>query len=152
MNATGKNRHVSAWMLIVCGIWLVILGFYFMAMRPSLLPEDLRFMHTTLAQVRTTLPGLENWLARVFTVLGGFMAGAGVLTIFIAAVVLPSRLKGTSWALALSGALTVGLMSATNFVLRSDFRWLLLIPALVWLTGFVLYIAGRRNTMVRSRE
>ena len=150
MNSTSKNRHVSAWMLIACGVWLVVLGFYFMLIRPPLLPEDLRYMGTSLAQVRTTLPGLENWLARVFTVLGGFMAGAGVLTIFVAAVVLPSRLKGTSWALALSGALTVGLMSATNFVLRSDFRWLLLIPALAWLTGFVLYIAGRRNTMVRT--
>ena len=150
MNATGKNRHVSARMLIVCGVWLVILGFYFMAMRPSLLPEDLRYMGTSLAQIRTTLPGLENWLARVFTVLGGFMAGAGVLTIFVAAVVLQSRLNGTSWAIALSGALTVGLMSATNFVLRSDFKWLLLVPALVWFAGLVFYIAERRNNSART--
>jgi len=56
---------------------------------------------------------------------------------------MPARLKGTSWAIALSGALTVGLMSATNFVIHSDFRWLLLIPALIWLGALVAYVARR---------
>ena len=45
--------------------------------------------------------------------------------------------------MALSGVLTVALMSATNFALYSDFRWLLLVPALVWLVGLALHIAGR---------
>ena len=121
------------------------LGFYFIALRPPLLPEDLRFMGTTLPQVQTAVPGLEPWLEKVFTVLGGFMAGAGVLTIFVAAVALPPRLKGSSWAIALSGVLTVGLMSATNFALHSDFRWLLLVPALVWLAGLVCHFAGARK-------
>lgn len=43
--------------------------------------------------------------------------------------------------MALSGALTVGLMSATNFALHSDFRWVLLLPALVWLAGLAAYVA-----------
>lgn len=68
------------------------------------------------------------------------MAGAGVLTVFVAAT-MPARLKGSAWAIALSGALTVGLMSTLNFVLHSDFRWLLLGPALVWLAGLVFYVA-----------
>jgi len=143
MSALKKNRHTSTWMLIACGVWLIIIGLYFMLIRPPLLPEDLRYMHTTLAQVRTAIPGLERWLARVFQVLGGFMAGAGVLTVFGATVAMPLRLKGTSWAVALSGALTVTLMSATNFALHSDFRWLLLVPALVWCAAFVLYLARR---------
>jgi len=75
--------------------------------------------------------------------MGGFIAGAGVLTVFVALVAFPPRLKGASWALALSGALTVALMSATNFALNSDFKWLLLVPALVWFAGLVLYRAGR---------
>ncbi len=49
----------------------------------------------------------------------------------------------TPWALGISGALTVVLMSATNFALLSDFRWLLLLPALVWLAGLVLYFSNR---------
>ncbi len=144
MNAVNNNRNVSTWMLIACGVWLVGLGFYFIVLRPPLLPEDPRFMGTTLAQLRTDVPGLENWLRKVFTVMGGFMAGAGVLlTVFVATVAMPPRLKGTLWAIALSGALTVALMSATNFALHSDFRWLLLVPALVWLAGLLFYIAER---------
>lgn len=143
MNAPAKDRHVSTWMLMACGVWLVGLGLYFIVLRPPLLPEDPRFMGTTLEQIRAAVPGLEGWLKNVFRVMGGFMAGAGVLTLFVAAVAMPSRLKGTSWALAISGALTVALMSATNFALQSDFRWLLLVPALVWLAGLALHVAKR---------
>ena len=143
MNVVSKNRQVSAGMLIACGVWLVGLGLYFIVLRPPLLPEDPRFMGTTLAQIRTAVPGLERWLQKVFTVMGGFMASAGVLTVFVATAAMPPRLKGTSWAIGLSGVLTVALMSATNFALSSDFRWLLLVPALTWLAGLVLYIAGR---------
>ena len=138
-----KVRHVSTWMLFVCGIWLTGLGLYFVVVRPPLLPEDQRFMGTTLAQIRTAVPGLEAWLGMVFTVMGGFMAGTGVLTVFVAAIAMPSPLKGTSWAIALSGAVTVLLMSATNFALSSDFRWGLIVPALMWFAGLVLYVARR---------
>ena len=143
LKAFGKSRSVPMWMLAVCGVWLMGLGLYFIVLRPPLLPEDPRFMGTTLEQIRIAVPGLEGWLKKVFTVMGGFMAGAGVLTVFVAAVAIPQRSTGTSWALAISGALTVALMSATNFALHSDFRWLLLLPALVWLGGLVIYIANR---------
>ena len=143
MSARIRTRHVSTWMLIACGIWLVSLGLYFIFLRPPLLPEDTRFMGSSLAQIRTAVPGLEGWVQRVFIVTGGFMAGTGVLTVFAARVAMPSHLKCTSWVIAMSGALTVALMSAINFDLHSDFRWLLLIPALVWLAGFVLHIARR---------
>ena len=144
MIVVSKNRRFSSWMLIACGIWLVGLGFYFIALRSPLLPEDLRFMGTTVAQIRAAAPGLEDWLKKVFTVMGGFMAGAGVLTVFVAAIAMPLRLKATSWAIGVSGAITVALMSWTNFVLDSDFKWLLLAPAVAWLLGLASYGAGRR--------
>ena len=143
MNADSRTRRTSTWLILSCGVWLMALGLYFMVLRPPLLPEDPRFMGTTLEQLRLAAPGLEGWLQKVFTVMGGFMAGAGVLTVLMATVAMPARLKGTSWALALAGVLTVALMSATNFALRSDFRWLLLVPALVWTAGLVLFIKGR---------
>jgi len=130
-------------MLAGCGLWLVALGLYFILLRPPLLPEDTRFMGSSLAQVRAALPGLEPWLQHVFTVMGGFMAGAGALTVFVARAAMPHRLPGTSWALGLGGALTVALMSAINFSLDSDFRSMLLVPALLWLVGLVLYVARR---------
>lgn len=142
------HRDVSSWLIIACGVWLIGLGLYFIVARPPLLPEDARFMGATAAQIQAAAPGLEGWLNRVFTVMGGFMAGAGVLTVFVASVAMPSRLKGTSWAIALAGALTVALMSAVNFVLDSDFRWLLLVPALIWLAGVTLHLTRRRVTGV----
>ena len=141
MDSHTETNPVATWMLAGCGIWLIALGLYFALLRPPLLAEDPRFMGTTLAQIRADVPGLENWLKRVFTVMGGFMAGAGVLTVFLAATAMRIRLKGICWALALAGALTVGLMSATNFALQSDFRRLLLVPALVWLAGLAVHVA-----------
>lgn len=136
------RQSVSTWMLTACGVWLVGLGLYFIVLRPSLLPEDLRFMGTTLAQTRAAVPGLEGWLQKVFTVMGVFMAGAGVLTVFVATAAMPTRSKGALWAVVLSGALTVALMGATNFALSSDFRWLLSVPVLVWFAGVAFYVAG----------
>ena len=124
-------------------MWLAGLGLYFAALRPPLLAEDLRFMSTTLLQVQATIPGLAGWLKTVFTVMGGFMAGAGVLTAFFAIRVIPLRIDGTAWVIALSGLLTVAMMSGANFALDSDFRWLLLMPASLWLAAFVLYVAKR---------
>ena len=43
MRVLRTHRHLSAWMLIACGVWLVGLGLYFTILRPPLLPEDLRF-------------------------------------------------------------------------------------------------------------
>lgn len=143
MSARISPRHAATWMLTGCGLWLVALGLYFIFLRPPLLPEDTRFMGSSLAQVRSALPGLEGWLQRVFAVMGGFIAGAGVFTVFVAWAAMPSGLRGTSWVIALTGALTVALMSAINFDLHSDSRWLLLVPALAWLAGLVFHIARR---------
>lgn len=142
MNIASNSYRVSTWMLNACGVWLVGLGFYFIALRPPLLPEDLRVMGTTLAQMRTAVPGLESWLHKVFTVMGGFMASAGVLTMLVATVAMPRRLKRTAVTIAFSGAFGVALMSAINFALHSDFRWLLFVPAVAWLASLLFYLAG----------
>ena len=135
----------SAWLFAACGVWMTGLGLYFIFIRPPLLPEDPRYIGSTLPDIQATLPGLSRWLGRVFTVMGGFMAGAGVLTLFVATTVVPARTSGTGWILALAGVLTVALMSATNFALDSDFKWLLLAPALAWGAGLVLYASeGKR--------
>ena len=134
---------VSSRLFIACGAWLVALGSYFIFLREPLLPEDLRFMGTSAAQLQLAAPGLERWLEMVFIVAGGFMAATGVLTVSVGISAIPSRLNGTVWALAIAGALSVGLMSYVNFSLYSDFKWLLLVPASVWLSGVVLYSLER---------
>lgn len=91
------------------------------------------------------LPGLERWTHRVFTVMGGFMTGAGLLTISVAMNAPGLRSRWTWIALALAGLFTVGTMSLTNFQLNSDFKWLLLIPCLLWVIGLVIPVTVRSD-------
>ena len=58
MHGPIKTHPVSIWMLAGCDVWLIALGLYFAVMRPPLLPEDPRFMGTTLSLIRSapTLP------------------------------------------------------------------------------------------------
>jgi len=128
---------------IACGIWLIGLGLYFMFLRHPLLPEDLRYIGTGPMEIQSAVPGLERWTHRVFIVMGGFIAGTGVLTISVAMTASFRKEKSTRIGLAVAGIFTVGTMSVTNFLLDSDFKWLLLVPSLVWITGLVLLHANR---------
>ena len=135
---------ISKWIFVACGIWLIGLGGYFMLARPPLLPEDLRYLGSSAIQIEMHLPRLASWLQNVFTVMGGFMAGCGVLLILASVRAVPNRLQGTGIALGCAGLLTVVTMSWTNFVLDSDFKWLLLGPAVAWSIGLLSYGAGKR--------
>ncbi len=126
---------VPKWIFVACGVWLIGLGGYFMLARPPLLPEDFRYLGTSAIQVEMLLPRLASWLRNMFTVTGGFMAGCGVLMIFVSVRAIPQYLPGVGIALGCAGLLTVATMSWTHFVLDSDFKWLLLAPAVAWLSG-----------------
>lgn len=128
-----------------CGLWLIALGVYFLVFRPALLPEDQRFIGSSLESIRAAVPGLERWLGHVFDVLGGFMIASGVMTVLASFRLLAKREPGTLAALSLAGAAGVALMSATNFLLDSDFRWWLLLPALLWLAGLWSYWSEGRS-------
>jgi hypothetical protein len=144
MNDKGSGLYrTGAWMMGASGVWLLGLGMYFALMRPALLPEDPRFMGTTLVAIETAVPGLENWLNHVFVVMGGFMAAAGALVLYLACTLFTTRLKGAVSAFVVSGLLTVVLMSGMNFALQSDFRWVLLAPVFLWIGG-VACLAARR--------
>jgi hypothetical protein len=124
---------------MMCGIWLIGLGMYFALLRPALLPEDPRYIGSSLAQIQAALPGLDRWLRHVFIVMGGFMAASGVLTTFLAATAVSARRKGTGVVLLLTGLATVVTMSVTNFVIDSTFKWVLLAPVVLWFAGLAVY-------------
>ncbi len=140
MTPSTLPMRLSGKVFVACGLWMVLLGVYFIALRPALLPEDPRFMGTSLEALRAAAPGLEGWLSHVFNVMGGFMVAAGTMTILVAWRSLARRAPGTLLALVVTGGAGVALMSATNFLLHSDFRWLLLVPVLLWLGGMVCYL------------
>lgn len=140
MQTSTSRLQPSGRIFVVCGLWLVALGAYFLFLRPALLPEDPRYIGSSLESIRSAAPGLERWLGHVFNVMGGFMVATGAMTVLVACRFLARRERGTLTALSLAGTASVALMSATNFLLHSDFRWLLLLPALLWLAGLLCYL------------
>jgi hypothetical protein len=75
---------LAAAILTGCGAALVMIGVFFLVARPPLLPEDARFIGSTIEHIADTLPALDTWLRRVFWVLGGYIATTGVLVVYIA--------------------------------------------------------------------
>lgn len=116
----------AAWLFGIAGLVLAGIGGYFVFLRPPLLPEDLRFLGRTIREIDEFMPQLRRWLRYVFVVLGGHAVAAGGLTVFVAATGVRDGNTGAVIALAFAGAASTGLMTAVNFTLRSDFRWVLL--------------------------
>lgn len=95
----------SSALLAFGGLILMGLGMYFVFIRPQLLPEDPRFIGTTLAEIQATMPGLLVWLRRVFWVtlapgastgVGGFMFATGVLITYIAVTTFQQLARGAT--------------------------------------------------------
>ena len=138
-------QFLAARALALGGVILMGMGFYFVFLRPPLLPEDLRFMGATIGQIQTALPGLEPWLARVFGVLGGYLFATGLLTVYVAATTFKTGRLGPLAVIAVSGFASIGWMALTNFVIDSDFKWILLAFALPWVMALVLSWVGARR-------
>ena len=141
-----RLRPYSATILAVGGAVLMLLGLYFIFVRPPLLPEDLRAMGTTLAQIEAAVPGLAGWLGHVFWVMGGFMFTTGLLTVNVALTSFRARVRGVAGVIALAGLSSVGLMAVVNFMIASDFKWLILSFILPWALALGLYWKERGDT------
>src|SRR5690242_20680639 len=127
-----KRRPFSSLLLALCGLILMGMGFFFLFLRPPLLPEDLRFIGTSLSTIQATFPHLLLWLQRVFWVMGAFIFTNGVLTLYIALTSFQKRARGVSGIMALTGFTSLGWMTMINFLLNSDFKWFLLGGAFLW--------------------
>ncbi len=134
-----KIKPYSASILALGGFLLAAMGIYFIFIRPVLLPEDLRYIKTTLPVIDDSAPGLSAWLQKVFWVMGGYIFTTGVLTIFIALTSFRKRLPGTFIIVALAGITSIGSMTIVNFMIGSDFRWVLLTFTLPRIIALILY-------------
>lgn len=56
-----------------------------------MLPEDVRYLQLTDADLSAVGPSLRDWLGFVFAVLGGFAMATGILMITLAATAFRSR-------------------------------------------------------------
>ena len=132
-------KPYSATTLALAGLLLVGMGLYFIFLRPSLLPEDLRYMGSSLQNVKDDIPGLKNWLQKVFWVMGGYIFATGLLIIFIALTSFRKRLRGAFGIVAFTGISSIGLMTVINFMIGSDFMWVLLTFTFPWIIALILY-------------
>ena len=126
---------VAAWLFGAGGVLLVGIGAFFVFVRRPLLPEDLRFLERSGEEIEQLLPQLRRWLRRVFIVLGGHAITAGGLTIFIAATQVREGDRAAVMLLGIAGATSIGLMTVVNFVIHSDFRWVLLAACGLWVAA-----------------
>ena len=90
-------RTLATGALALGGLILIGMGLYFVFMRPALLPEDARYMGSSVAQIQELLPGLAPWLQRVFGVLGGYMLATGLLTVHVAITLSGPTRPGRRW-------------------------------------------------------
>jgi hypothetical protein len=150
---TGKHsqlyRPLSAWLLAIVGASMILIGAYFIFVRPPLLSEDLRYMGTSREQLQAIAPKLVLWLGWVFTVLGGYVVSTGVLLVHLALGALADRKPHAALVATLAGSFTIGLMSVVNLVIDSDFKFVLLALAAVWVAALVCY---GRKTGIRSAQ
>lgn len=142
----------SSTVLFLGGVILVGLGLYFIFFRPPLLPEDPRYMGTSLEEIRSGFPGLFLWLPRVFFVLGGYMVSTGLLTCYLAKTSFRSRAAGVAWIAAVTGLTSIGLMAAVNFMIDSDFKWLLLLFTSPWVLSLWRFHQENRGLHPKSPE
>lgn len=124
-------------LLTICAVFQVGMGIYFIGLRPTLLPEDERFIGGSLAEISGAAPELATWLNRVFVVLGGHAVATGLLALLAVHLVSRGGRPSRTALLLLAGAglFSTVLMSGINFAIASDFRWVLLVPALAWIAG-----------------
>ena len=134
-----KLKPYSASLLTIGGFLIAAMGIYFVFLRPSLLPEDLRYMNTSLPVVKNNIPELSLWLQKVFWVMGGYIFTTGLLIIYIAQTAFRSRTQGAFIIVLIAGITSIGSMTIVNFILKSDFKFVLITFALPWVISLILY-------------
>ena len=139
MKATVNPWTTSSVTLALAGMIIAGIGLYFIVLRPPLLPEDIRYMRLSAAELEAIGPRLAMWLTYVFRVLGGYAFATGVLLIALALTAFRARHPIALAGALFGGASSIGLMSVVNFTISSDFRWPLFACALVWALSFVAY-------------
>ena len=144
MKPDGKSWTPSSIALTMAGVTLIAMGLYFIVLRPPLLPEDVRYMALPADQLEMLRPRLEAWLTHVFRVMGGYVLATGVLMITLAVTSFRAHRWGAAVGALIGGAASIGWMTIVNFIIDSDFKWVLLGAALLWASSLVLFLLQQK--------
>lgn len=145
-----KALVYSTTLLAVSGGILMAIGLYFIFLRPALLPEDLRYMHASLREIQSGMPGLLEWLPKVFWVLGGYIFTTGLLTFSSAVTAFRTGVRQPLPVIALAGLTSIGGMVVVNFLIDSAFKWPLAGVATLWAVAVALsWVEGRQRRYSR---
>lgn len=140
MRAARDRWPLSSMLLASSGILLVGVGISFLFLRPPLLPEDIRYMSLTPAELQSAEPRLTSWLTHVFRVMGGYVAATGVLALTLATTSFRDHRAAAAIGAGIAGGFSIGLMAAVNFMIHSEFKWILLGMALVWAGSIAMFV------------
>jgi hypothetical protein len=125
--------------MLTQGIILIGMGIYFVFLRPVLLPEDLNYMNTSEVEINSHLPGLTHWLQKVFIVLGGYIGASGTLMLYFGIAKDYQKSILLFIFIFISGLTSIVMMTAINFIIDSDFKWLLLLFTTPWIFSIMTY-------------
>jgi hypothetical protein len=131
-----RFKPYAVTLLTICGLILIGMGLYFALIRPELLSEDIRYMGAS----SEATPGLLNWLDKVFWVMGGYVFTTGLLTCYVAQTSFQKREQGALTVMTIAGISSIGLMVMINFLIGSDFKWVLFVVAVLWLSALGLFV------------
>ncbi len=134
-----KLKPYAASFLTLGGFLLAGMGIYFVFLRPPLLPEDSNYIGLTSSAIQNSIPGLSVWLQKVFWVMGGYILATGLLTMYIAQTSFRTRTRGAFNIVLIAGITSIGSMTIINFILQSDFKWVLLAFTIPWFLALILY-------------
>lgn len=71
--------------------------------------------------------------------MGALLFTCGLLTFYLALTAFRARARGAWGVITLAGFASVGWMTVVNFLIDSDFKWLLLILPVLWACALGLF-------------
>lgn len=114
---TTQNR-LTGGLLTILGVLAFGTGIYFLGIRPTLLPEDIRFTGIDEA----TLPqAFLDWLGVVFRTWGGFITGFAIVIIGIGVSTFSGDAKWLRYGTAAGILVAFGRFAYSNVVISGDY-------------------------------
>ncbi len=71
--------------------------------------------------------------------MGCYIFTAGLLTMYVAQTSFRIRTQGAFIIVSIAGITSIGSMAIVNFILQSDFKWVLLAFTVQWFIAVILY-------------